>query len=203
MCIWFEKNRTYHSPYLTFFWSTIWPPSDWRELWKKGKPLACDSAVLGLGYDSGSELTRKMDSLILGRAICTGKGWNVKQMGFVHAHFRYTAMTYTTKTFLKGSIQCLTVWVRVFLATAVAWDGASGVTKQPTSISKMSHITSLQKRYSLFFSSRWKSLKTRLIHDTNSLSNIFFCNFQRTRTCSSVEHTNAGCTTSLTNQVNS
>ena len=32
-------------------------------------------------------------------------------------------------------------------ATAVAWDGPSGVTKQPTSISIICQITNLQKRY--------------------------------------------------------
>ena len=65
---------------------------------------------------------------ILGHAICTGKGWNAKQMGFVHAHFLCTAKTSTTKTSLQGLFQCLTVSVRIFLATAVVWDGATGVT---------------------------------------------------------------------------
>ena len=42
---------------------------------KKGIPLTCDSTWLGLGHDSGSDLTRRMDSLT---------AWQIKSLdGFV------------------------------------------------------------------------------------------------------------------------
>ena len=121
-------------------------------------------------------------------------------MGFVHAHFRYTAKTFTARTLMKGSFQCLTVSVGVFLATAMAKDGATGVIKQPTRISKMSQITNLKKGilYSILQDESHTFLSTIQI-----LIGINFYNFQRTRTCRPVEQTNVGCTTSPTNQMNS
>ena len=66
--MWTHRRCVYDLKKIALTTHLIWPlsdrPSDRRELWKKGKPLARDSAWLGLGYDWGSELTRKMDSLL-------------------------------------------------------------------------------------------------------------------------------------------
>ena len=47
---------------------------------KKGIPLTCDSTWLGLGHDSGSDLTRRMDSLLAVKVCAAVKGMIFKNV---------------------------------------------------------------------------------------------------------------------------
>ena len=47
---------------------------------KKGIPLTCDSTWLGLGHDSGSDLTWRMDSLLAVKICAAVKGMIFKNV---------------------------------------------------------------------------------------------------------------------------